>query len=488
MLHDIMEVLFSENSDECANFLNAIVDDMPTTSENYRNLENININTTTQNFSSIDVRCNETFQQSISENECDNKNYKRRKHSENDSNPNTYTDEGSCNFLKNKVGYNDSIKMFVGQIPKSYENEDIKAMVENYGGVQEIHILREKATSQSKGCCFVTFENRRSALEFQLAWHNIKSLPGMRHAVQIKPANELSKNDRKLFIGNLDKSLGEDDVKKYFSECGEIEECIILRGVNNDSKGCAFVIYSNNKEANAAITKFNRSFLKSTQLPLLVKLADSKHAKELKRIKRNISPVGRSTIYNDNKNLEFLSDKLTKNSEKNYLQPSRIYGPYASHINAINLLKPSTDFHTNISNAILHDKSNLFCLDSEKYKIGEDYHINKLLDLLKIPETRTYHQNDLIDIVKDLILGKDRMLNDRFYHSSRNSSQNDLKNLLIRKLLNSIIGPEEQVRKSYGTNIDDLFEIISRKFDNHNEQHPSKLSDNISRQNRQTEV
>lgn len=45
----------------------------------------------------------------------------------------------------------DSIKMFVGQIPKHMNESELKNLFEKYGRVYQINVLRDKATKQSKG-------------------------------------------------------------------------------------------------------------------------------------------------------------------------------------------------------------------------------------------------------------------------------------------------------------------------------------------------
>lgn len=45
----------------------------------------------------------------------------------------------------------DTIKMFVGQVPRSMDENDLRKMFEEYGRVHSINVLRDKATGASKG-------------------------------------------------------------------------------------------------------------------------------------------------------------------------------------------------------------------------------------------------------------------------------------------------------------------------------------------------
>lgn len=131
----------------------------------------------------------------------------------------------------------DSIKMFVGQIPRDWGEEECRNLFLEFGDIHNLNILRDKTSGSSRGCCFVTYFTRRSAVEAQNALHNIKTLPGMHHPIQMKPADSENRNERKLFIGMLAKKCTENDVRLMFSAYGNIEECTVLRDASGQSKG-----------------------------------------------------------------------------------------------------------------------------------------------------------------------------------------------------------------------------------------------------------
>jgi hypothetical protein len=45
----------------------------------------------------------------------------------------------------------DSLKMFVGQIPRDWKEADCRTLLEQFGDIYAINLLRDKKTSKSKG-------------------------------------------------------------------------------------------------------------------------------------------------------------------------------------------------------------------------------------------------------------------------------------------------------------------------------------------------
>uniref|UniRef100_A0A670XNL3 CUGBP Elav-like family member 2 n=1 Tax=Pseudonaja textilis TaxID=8673 RepID=A0A670XNL3_PSETE len=189
----------------------------------------------------------------------------------------------------------DAIKMFVGQIPRSWSEKELKELFEPYGAVYQINVLRDRSQNppQSKGCCFITFYTRKAALEAQNALHNIKTLPGMHHPIQMKPADSEKSNaveDRKLFIGMVSKKCNENDIRVMFSPFGQIEECRILRGPDGLSRGCAFVTFSTRAMAQNAIKAMHQSqTMEGCSSPIVVKFADTQKDKEQRRLQQQLA-------------------------------------------------------------------------------------------------------------------------------------------------------------------------------------------------------
>lgn len=63
---------------------------------------------------------------------------------------------------------------------------------------------------------------------------------------------------KKLFIGNIEWAVTEDDLKTLFSQYGETEECVIVKDkFSGRSKGFGFVTFTNDEDADKAVAELD---------------------------------------------------------------------------------------------------------------------------------------------------------------------------------------------------------------------------------------
>ncbi|CAF1397918.1 unnamed protein product, partial [Adineta ricciae] len=182
----------------------------------------------------------------------------------------------------------DAIKMFCGQIPRNMNESELREIFEQFGPVCQLNVLRDKQTGESKGCCFVTYYTRKAALDAQNALHNLRTLTGSHHPIQMKPADTENRNERKLFVGMISKNFDEQSIRTLFQSYGSIEDCTVLRDANGKSRGCAFITFQKRQCAINAIKSMHQSqTMDGCSSPLVVKFADTPKDKETKKVQHH---------------------------------------------------------------------------------------------------------------------------------------------------------------------------------------------------------
>ena len=231
------------------------------------------------------------------------------------------------------VVYPPLAKLFVGQIPKTMQTEDVSRIFQQSYPVQRVHIIRDRITGEHKGCAFIYVE---ASIADQLiaAFHNKITCEGMSHPLQVKVANNPDSKsafsqpsystasylpayspaismtevdvshfpiypsyflytpypgqtdqptgenrhrvygspEANLFVYNIPSTYGDEDLIRLFERFGTLLSAKVVRDhMSGKSRGFGFVNFSTKSEAETAIREMNRSTVEGRVLTVQVK-------------------------------------------------------------------------------------------------------------------------------------------------------------------------------------------------------------------------
>ncbi|MCD7468026.1 condensin subunit [Datura stramonium] len=191
----------------------------------------------------------------------------------------------------------ESVKLFVGQVPKQMTEEQLLAMFKEFAVIDEVNIIKDKTTRASRGCCFLICPSREEADKAITACHNKQTLPGASSPLQVKYADgELERLEHKLFVGMLPKNVSDPEVSSLFSQYGTITDLQILRGSQRTSRGYAFLKYEKKEQAIAAVEALNgKHTMEGATVPLVVKWADTERERQARRAQKALSQASNAS-------------------------------------------------------------------------------------------------------------------------------------------------------------------------------------------------
>eukprot|EP00956_Cyclotella_meneghiniana_P020052 scaffold34948_cov74-Cyclotella_meneghiniana.AAC.6 len=80
------------------------------------------------------------------------------------------------------------LKLFVGQVPKTYEETDLAMLFEPYGRILDMTVIRDRRSGMHRGCAFVTYERGEDAMRVVSDMHGKYRFEGAAWPAQVRPA------------------------------------------------------------------------------------------------------------------------------------------------------------------------------------------------------------------------------------------------------------------------------------------------------------
>ncbi|KAK2968325.1 hypothetical protein RJ640_021714 [Escallonia rubra] len=205
-----------------------------------------------------------------------------------------------------------SVKLYVGGIPRTVTEEDVRNVFEEHGNVVEVVFIKDKRTGQQQECCFVKYgtleeaDRAIGALNFQYTFYGVSSIGAETGSSMLPIKVRYADKEReriginasgvgnpqassgvfgahvhKLYVGCLNKQAAMKDIEEIFSPYGLVKDVYIVRDELKQSRGCAFVLFSQRDMAVAAISELNGKYFTGVcDHPLVVKFAEPRKPRD----------------------------------------------------------------------------------------------------------------------------------------------------------------------------------------------------------------
>ncbi|MGH0152138.1 UNVERIFIED_CONTAM: hypothetical protein FKN15_021959 [Acipenser sinensis] len=151
---------------------------------------------------------------------------------------------------------------------KSTTEEVIREHFSVFGEIQDIWVVKDKHTKESKGVAFVKFAKSSQACKAMEDMHGKCLIEGTKPIKVFIAQSRSSGSHRdvedeeltRIFI-MISKTFTEEDLKEKFKEYGDIEYCIVIRNkTTGESKGLGYVRYLKPSQAAMAIENCDRNY------------------------------------------------------------------------------------------------------------------------------------------------------------------------------------------------------------------------------------
>ncbi|XP_008777549.1 heterogeneous nuclear ribonucleoprotein Q-like isoform X1 [Phoenix dactylifera] len=165
-------------------------------------------------------------------------------------------------------------EVFIGGLLRDATEENLRDLCEAFGEIHDVRLVKDKDTRESKGFAFITFTNKDAAQKAIEELHD-KEFKGRTLRCSLSQAKH------RLFIGNVPKSLSEEELRKILEESGPgVQNIEMFKDPQNPSRnrGFLFVEYYNHACADYARQKMSSPNFKMDGSNPTVSWADPKNS------------------------------------------------------------------------------------------------------------------------------------------------------------------------------------------------------------------
>ena len=163
-------------------------------------------------------------------------------------------------------------ELFVRNIGFNTTQEELADFFQKYGDVEESKICTDKNTGKSKGFGFLKFYEKKSAVaamndadnivvggrNLQIRYSNDKNGPikgGGNNSGNNGGKRGPSGSEFGIFVGNISYKCTENDLKKFFKDCGKVVDVRLAKKPDGKLKGFAHVDFETKEAVDKAVEK-----------------------------------------------------------------------------------------------------------------------------------------------------------------------------------------------------------------------------------------
>ena len=342
---------------------------------------------------------------------------------------------------------NEENSLWMGDISPDIDESKILQSFQYFNIIPiNIKLIKDKKTNTNRNYCFVSFKNLEDTNK-ALNQLNGKTLPNTKITFKLKKAFYHSPINRTIYVGNLDKSISNELLLKFFQiHYNSASKATIIKE-KGISKGYGFVVFKKENDYKKSLIEMDGALLEGKKI--IVKEQKRKDENEMSYNNNIINKISYNNINNYSINSNdyhiydniFVNNNINKDSLIDYkLRNNNAINDYSllKNLNIINnnneLLKNEYQNNNNINNLINNGIINI-----NKNIINQN---NNIINFINFEKNNTFYEKDISNknyIYNNVSMNRDINKILLLKNSNINNSTNSLNNQFYNKIDNNIL-------------------------------------------------